>query len=303
MTRDTTIPGASGKIILCGEHFVMHGAPAIAIPMMNLGMRLESGEPSARDPRLLSAWNAARGELGLDRSERFPFHIRSDIPVGYGLGSSAAIAVALIRAAAVEAERSLDPRETARRAVAVEDVFHGRSSGLDPAVVALEIPIRFQVDGTVEPLAWRLEGTEILVARTATAGDTAEAVRLSRGFAAREPARFQTILAEAVHLTDQVAGAMTGAPGLGPVDAGTALSQFHRLLGEIGVSCEALDGLVEAAEGAGALGAKLTGAGLGGCVVALVESEGSGDMVGTLKGAGAVELYGVNPLPVVPPGP
>ena len=303
MTPNTDATVACGKLILCGEHFVLHGAPAIAVPLETLELRLEPGNPTNPDPTLLKVWNAARRALGLIPADRFPFHIRSDIPVGFGLGSSAALAVTLVRAAAQGAQRDLDALETARLAARVEDVFHGRSSGLDPAVVALNTPIRFLVNGTVEPLTWRLEGTRLLVARTAVAGDTAEAVGISRGFAAGEPARFQVLMSEAVVLAHQVAGALTGKPGLGPDDAGAAQSRFHRLLSEIGVSSRRLDVLVEAAEAAGALGAKLTGAGLGGCVLALVEPGNADEVSGCLRDAGAVDVFRANPGPVAPPGP
>lgn len=281
---------ACAKLILCGEHFVLHGAPAIALPLPSLRLRLERGDAGELEPSLLLAWNAARSEVGLGPSRGFPFLIRSGIPRGVGLGSSAALAVALVKAATIEAGRMAEPLDVAGMATTVEDVFHGNSSGLDPTVVAVGRLVLWRGKGEIETVSWDLRGTSLLVARIPSEGTTGEAVERSLAFAATKPEAFAKLLAEARELSGTIAGAVSrDSPGSRHT-VGKALSRYHRMLSEIGVSCASLNALVESAEGAGAYGAKLTGAGLGGCMMALTDMDGADPVEKALKAAGAMEV-------------
>jgi len=294
---------ACGKVILCGEHFVLHGAPAIALPAPTLCLRLKrlgTGDvsPGGADPILLEVWNVAREHVGLGPDGIFPFFVESTIPVGVGLGSSAAVSVALVRAAVDEAGCDVDPVRVMEMASRIEDVFHGRSSGLDPAVVVSEKPILWTGNGDSETLEWRLDARELLVAVVAVEGTTEEAVARSRAYAKANTDRFEEILSEVRSLTLRIADLLTLQAGdirRAGLEIGSLLSRNHELLAETGVSCRSLDALVGAARAAGALGAKLTGAGLGGCALALVESDRVEDVSGALQRAGAMDVFRFSP--------
>ncbi|NOZ02159.1 MAG: hypothetical protein GXP54_09755 [Deltaproteobacteria bacterium] len=286
-------PQACAKLILCGEHFVLNNAPAIAMPLESLRLLLEPAQKPGGDPVLARAWNTARTAAGLGKADGFPFAIRSAIPRGVGLGSSAALAVAMVRAAAREAGLAADNDYTTAVATRIEDVFHGKSSGLDPAAVVAGCPVLRLADGTMQELSWGLKGIAILVGRVPTEGSTAEAVARTRNFAACSPKRFDSLLDEAHVLAGRLADAVEGRVPSSERIAGEVLSRFHRMLAETGVSCPSLDLMVESAESAGALGAKLTGAGLGGCALALVENGHEDAVQEAMIRSGALDVFRV----------
>ncbi len=298
--------GTCGKVTLCGEHFVLFGAPALALPWTGgrLFLVRSAGVPDAADDdRLEAAWNRAREAAGLAAGRGFPFEVRSTIPRGAGLGSSAALSVELVRAAFAEAGRDVTAAALIRAATEVEAVFHGRSSGLDPAAALLGRPVLREASGDLRPVSWRLESFDLLLALAPGARRTDEAVARSRAFAVGHPDRFAALLEEAAGLVREVATLLSGGTGPGAAARlGARLTRNHAMLVEIGVSTPGLDGLVAAARSAGALGAKLCGAGLGGVVLAAVPP-GTADGVGrALEAAGAHRVLPF-PLPVAEASP
>lgn len=252
---------AGGKLILSGEHAVVYGYPAIAIGLdLTTTVRLEerSGPTavltSPRDPRLLEAVRAALPATGL------AVRVQSDLPIGCGMGSSAALSVALVRAHAAREGRRLSADEEYEASMALERVFHGTPSGLDNTVAAHGGAIRFLRGNPpslvhLEPPRWPL-----VVLESGTAGDTAALVA---GVRARHPGNRTTLEAIGV-LTRSIEQVLSEPTELGPL-----LTENHRRLVELGVSTPVLDALVELALDHGALGAKLSGAGGGGVVIAL----------------------------------
>lgn len=252
---------ASGKLILVGEHAVVHGQPAVAFAVsLGTTVRLTPTDGATAldvdfdDPRLREAVVTAVGEQG------WRVHIRTDLPVGRGMGSSASLAVALVRAHAAATGTSPD---VYARALTVERVFHGNPSGVDVAVATHGGVLRFQ--RTAEGATWsRLPcpGWQVVVLDSGTRGDTGALVA---GVTARRPG-IDDDLAAIGAVVDQVADVLDDPPALGPL-----LTENHRLLGRLGVSTPVLDDLVQLALDHGALGAKLSGAGGGGVVLALVD--------------------------------
>lgn len=255
-----------GKLILCGEHAVVYGFPALALAVdrgttVTLESRpgpTEAIDSPIDDPRLPEA-------LRLVLPEGLGVRITTDLPIGRGMGSSGALAVALVRAAAARLGESLDADTLWQRALLVERVFHGNPSGLDHAVSAHGGLVRYRrptggLPPKLEPLptpVWNL-----VVLDSGLAGDTKAMVA---GVAARRPG----IDAHLTAIGDLVVTAeslLHDARALGDL-----LLENHRLLQAIGVSTPALDDLVGIAVGAGAYGAKLAGAGGGGVVLALVD--------------------------------
>jgi mevalonate kinase len=233
--------------------------------------------------------------------------ISSTIPIASGMGSGAAVATAVVRALAARLGRQLAPAEISALVYASEQRFHGTPSGIDNTVIAYEQPIWFQraEDGgwagmrggkdapqpaspiphppTIEPIA-------IATSFTLLIGDTGirSATRLPVGALRRrwqaEPARYQELFDEIGAVVRQVREALEQGNilVLGPL-----LSQNHKLLQQIGVSSTELDALVGAALAAGALGAKLSGAGWGGVMLALVTPDTRARVAAALEQAGA----------------
>lgn len=126
-----------GKLLLCGEHAVVYGHPAIAFAVDRRTTVTLTERPGPTeicsvhaDERLLAAL------AGVVEPEGLRVEVSTDLPVGRGMGSSAALAVALVRARAALAGEAPDPDEVYERAMPIERAFHGNPSGVDVAVSA-----------------------------------------------------------------------------------------------------------------------------------------------------------------------
>jgi mevalonate kinase len=250
-----------GKLILAGEHAVVYGHPAIAFAVdrgVTATLTPVDGPTEAPgcDDRLRAAIALAVPAHG------FRVGLRSDLPIGRGMGSSAAIAVALVRAAAAATGEVLTDASTFARAFELERIFHGTPSGVDQAVSARGGIVRYRKGPPVEITPLPAPRWRIVVLDSGACGETRAMVD---GVRARLPGVGPTLDAIGA-LVGEVERALDDAPTLGPL-----LTENHRLLREIGVSTPDLDGLVALALDAGAWGAKLAGAGGGGVVIALVD--------------------------------
>ncbi len=264
MARELGRGHGSGKLILCGEHAVVYGHPAIALAV-DRGTRVTLSrregpttiEAAFSDPRLRPALCAVLPEHGLT------VHIETDLPIGRGMGSSAALAVATVRALADWRGEHPTAHAVFASAFDIERVFHGTPSGLDHAVSDRGGVVSYRkgpAGPELTPLptpSWRL-----VVLDSGVAGDTRALVA---GVSARRPA-VDRALARIGALVDAARAALHDPDALGPL-----LDENHALLQQIGVSTPALDRLVDLARRAGARGAKLAGAGGGGVVLALVD--------------------------------
>ncbi|QBE48144.1 mevalonate kinase [Leucobacter triazinivorans] len=299
---------AHAKAILFGEHAVVYGAPAIAVPLHQLEvetmirptpgseLRIESelfagtasSAPEVLRP-VITAVRAALGAVGAVGAEEMQaqLRVRSAIPHGRGLGSSAAVAAAIARAAADLFGTELDAdafHEIVQRA---ERVAHGNPSGIDARAVSAAGPIRFH-GGSARPTGVGAPLTFVL-ADSGVPGSTAAAVAGVRERRAADPVRMDRAISQ---LADIAEGSVLDLE-LGDRSAlGSRMLEAHALLGRIGVSTVQLDALVEAARAAGAHGAKLTGGGLGGCVLALAESEAQAEHIAlALRSTGAPRTW------------
>lgn len=253
---------ATGKLILCGEHAVVYGYPAIAIGVdrsttVTLHSRpgpLTISSPH-RDERLVEA---LRGVLP---EEDLAVEVQTDLPVGRGMGSSAALAVALVRAIAQATGERPAPQEVYERAMRLERTFHGNPSGVDVLVSTYGGCRWFRKGDPPEHRALVPGPFRIVVLDSGEAGDTAQLVA---GVASRRPG-IDALLEEIGALVQAASAALQEPERLGPL-----LTRNHELLRGIGVSNDTLDGYVDLALRSGAYGAKLAGAGGGGVVLAIV---------------------------------
>lgn len=258
---------AAGKLILLGEHSVVFGHRAVAavvsrgttVTLTDHQGPTRLGESSIQDDRLMTALAAVLPAEGLQ------VDICTDLPVGRGMGSSAALAIALLRARAAREGRHPTFAELHRDGFLIERVFHGNPSGLDHCVVAMGGAVLYRRGEAPTPL--QMPSYPVVVLDSGVAGDTGQLVA---GVAARRPAVDGALerLGELVELA---------LPTLhDPHALGGIMSEAHGRLREIGVSTPTLDEMCALALQNGALGAKLSGAGGGGVVLALCPDGGEG---------------------------
>ena len=202
------------------------------------------------------------------------------------MGSGAAVSTAIARALASFAGRDLSLLDVSRLVFEVEKLHHGTPSGIDNTVVAYERPVYFVQDQPTEtfPVGTPLS---LLIADSGVSSPTGEAVAAVRKRWKSEPVRYDFLFDRVGDLVEEARVAIEEGD---PDGLGSLMDQNHELLQQMGVSSATLDELVEAARMAGALGAKLSGAGRGGNVIVLVEEELAEEAEDVLKAAGAARV-------------
>jgi mevalonate kinase len=268
-----------GKIILLGEHAVVYGYPALAAAL-DRGVTIApvatpAGGPLRLELRVWSVAVAAGDDHPVARSlaaiadalgaGRPPLSLIGDaqIPPGAGLGSSAALAVAIARAVLTHLQRPVDLAALTRAAGASEALVHGRPSGVDVALAIAGGAGVFRRTSGLRPLTG-VPAMRVLVGPSGAPRSTAAMIdRVAEATGGRaDDGRLRELGA----LTDTATAALLAGDRAA---LGAAMNRAHDLLADLGVSTPALDALCEAARAAGAAGAKLTGAGGGGAVIAV----------------------------------
>jgi len=301
-----------GKIILFGEHAVVYGEPAIAVPISSVQTRAivnaviggSSGEIQIDAPDislsaavmeldpnhpLRAAVVAVVGNKDPGEIPACKIQISSTIPAASGLGSGAAVSTALIRAFSAFLGQRLTDEQVSHLTFEVEKIHHGTPSGIDNTVIAHQKPI-YYLKG--EPFQFLSIGTpfSILIAGSGIPGQTKEAIQQVRQNWINDPDRYDSLFKSIGEISKMAKELIdTGSP----VDLGPLMDENHILLQELGVSTPELDLLVDTARKAGALGAKLSGGGLGGNIIALVD-EGIDQITKALTKSGAI--YTLNSL-------
>ncbi|MFU0521635.1 mevalonate kinase [Gardnerella swidsinskii] len=337
------------KVILFGEHSVVYGHSAIALPLKNLRMRavvtncneslvpvsckslssasceslasasreslasasreslasttnLDShitlscldftGKLSEIPTRFNSIRTAIRASLEFAGWSGENLHIftESDFPAERGLGSSAAAAGAIIRAILDYYGVSASDDEIFKLTQTAECVAHGRSSGLDATATAASWPVRFS-RGCFDRMEINMRAWLVL-ADSGCKGMTRETVEALRSRLESNPVEVGAQL----NKLGEIAAVAEDDLAFGRIEnMGKQMTFAHRILADLGVSTAKLDTLVDAACKHGALGAKLTGGGGGGCVIALADSEDAAKRVSeAFKNAGACDTWIVN---------
>lgn len=296
---------APAKAILLGEHAVVYGYPAIAVPVSGLrayakvqlnhsGLRIASGDldiPVNVDTEDVDHALALTARLVLKALKAAPpqatITIRSDIPIASGLGSGAAVSTALARALCAAVGQTLDDETLNGIIYEVEKIHHGTPSGIDNTVIVYERPVYFQRGQPIEMLTIGQPLT-LLIGDTGKSASTKEAVAGVRALYERDSAGIQPVLDEIGNMVQKARIAIER----GDLNTVSALmTRNHALLGRLTVSSPELDMLVNAANAAGALGAKLSGGGRGGNMIALVTATTRETVETALRVAGAVRVY------------
>ncbi|MCC6569861.1 MAG: mevalonate kinase [Anaerolineales bacterium] len=313
ISRSTS--SAPGKIILFGEHAVVYGRPALAVPVTQVHADVEILDSDstgiwihAPDINLHSELNAlpsdhpiasvihnflflsrqsvsplGRGAGGEGKFPNLNIKISSSIPVASGLGSGAAVTVALLRALSSHLNYPMTDEEVNAFAYDIEKIHHGTPSGIDNTVIAYAKPVYFIKGRLIETFKVGAPFT-IVIGDTGISAPTRESVADVRKLWEADKAKWESVFDEAGDIAKQAKEKIeTGDWRL----LGGLMDQNHALLQEMTVSSPELDRLVEAARKAGASGAKLSGGGRGGNMIALVERENADDVSSALISAGA----------------
>jgi mevalonate kinase len=227
-------------------------------------------------------------ELTISRPPAMTLRVTSTIPIAAGLGSGAAITVALMRALSGFLGRPLPQERVSELAYRVEVIYHGTPSGIDNTVIAHGKPVWFVrgMDGAEDRIELLSPAQPILlvIADTGLQSPTVEAVSQVRKAWQANPTRYGDLFERIGALTLRARQVIEHGEAK---NLGSLMDQNQALLCEIGVSSAELDRLVEASHAAGALGAKLSGGGRGGNMLALVTGDSSGRVAEALLSAGA----------------
>ncbi len=295
---------AHAKLILVGEHIVVYNKPAIVLPFplklrawikgkpgeISISSDLYTGNIHAMSGRMVGLFECINRSFELCNRPKEGVHIdiTSDIPEGRGLGFSAAAATAIVRGIYRYFEKELSEEELFTLVELAETYAHGNPSGIDMLAVSREAPILFQKQE--KPFSLQVpRAFHIVVADTGMVGDTKKAVDHVRLIKIQRPDAVEDIINQIEAIVVRAKEAiLEGDAKL----LGSLLLRNHEKLKELEVSNNLLDHLVEAAIGAGALGAKLTGGGMGGCMLALTKDIESARMVSKrLLSEGAKDVW------------
>lgn len=311
MRRETA--EASSKLILLGEHAVVYGHGALAVPLAEPKASAAVSQAAPGRPASVTLKDLGVDWDGRSRSvppeaasfalvirtarERFPavpaqgwkLSVQSQIPRGCGLGSGAAVAAAAFRAIFRYFRVPHSAQLLSELVYGVEKLHHGTPSGIDNTVVALGRPVLFHRGKPAQFLAAPRRRGYLVIGHTGRRHRTSEIVAEVARARGKDPGRYDPIL--------RGIGGLSG-PGAEAFEAGRwdelgrLMDRNQELLSKLGVSSPDLDSLVGAARSAGALGAKLTGAGRGGCMAALCTArEAARRVEKALKTAGATETF------------
>jgi len=302
-----TRASAPGKFILFGEHAVVYGQPAIAFPLRHLRATAQINIiPDAPHEHIrlhapdihYHAWlhetdeehplrkivQITRDEIHAQSSPAIEVRVSSEIPVASGLGSGAAVSTAIVRALCQHYEKSLKLKRQSELVYEVEKIHHGTPSGIDNTVIVYDQPVYFIRGHQPEPLSIGGELTFIL-ANTGLPSNTGQIVGNVRKAWEQNRPTFDTIFDEIGQVAERAKSAIAAGDAK---SIGMLMDENQVLLEQLGVSSETISGLLATARDHGAYGAKLSGAGVGGMIIILVQATTSATIASALHETGAI---------------
>lgn len=294
---------APGKIILFGEHAVVYNRPALAVPVDQVQVNVEVSDSNKPGVWIDAPMVDLHGELstlpsdhpigsvilkvfhhfGISTPPNISVTIVSTIPVAAGLGSGAAVSVALIRALSSFLSFSLSNAQINDLVFEIEKLHHGTPSGIDNTVITYNMPVYYMKGKPIETFKCGKPFT-IVIGDTGVPAPTKESVGDVRRLWLRDANRFESIFNEVAQISTMARRLIEGGH---PEHLGELMDHNHEFLQQMTVSSPELDVLVYAARKAGAQGAKLSGGGRGGNMIALVDPASAESVARALISAGA----------------
>ena len=298
-----TTSSAPGKIILFGEHAVVYGRPALAVPVIqvqatatvsensrggvmieapNINLSADLSSLPSNHP-LVFVINSVFSTLKISNPPACTVYLQSTIPVASGLGSGAAVSVAIIRALSGFLGKPLPDEKVNFLAFEAEKLYHGTPSGIDNTVVTYAKPVYFILKKPIKTFHVGAPFT-IMIGGTGISAPTKDSVGSVRKLWQADKPRWEKVFTRVGEIVWNARQAIERGD---VAELGRLMDANHALLQEMTVSCVELDDLVEAARKSGALGAKLSGGGRGGNMIALVEKDNAPAVARALSSAGA----------------
>ena len=307
MTGEKLVASAPGKVILFGEHFVVKGVPAIAFAVnLRATVTLETRDGKGcvelfskkfgaltycvekgviRDNDKLSPYLQIISDfLGVEKkleNKDLTITLESTIPPGSGLGSSAATSVALAAALMMFSRNEITKDELIKWSMTTEKIFHGNPSGIDVLVSIEGGYVEFENLNSYRKISPKYESDiEYLLVDTGIPRNTREAVLKVLEKYERYTSIFKKIYEAAREISRESIRLLNKGDYKG---IGELMNINHGLLSSIGVSFKEAESIIYTARKNGALGAKITGAGLGGTVIILVEKKDTKKIIESIK--------------------
>lgn len=299
-----------GKLILFGEHFVVYKVPALVGAVSaytdcecvfddsKAGLELIDNRPAVPNYKVTKKAEAdvaiqlVLDHLKVDTAKRgVRLTFGGDLCAVSGIGASAAQVVALARALSIALPKDMTEDDINAAGYEGEKGYHGTPSGIDNTAATFGGVLRFQrTDG--DPIFVKkkiAKAMRIVYASTGITSSTTKVVGDVRAKKEADPEWFDALLQRYLALVAKGEEAIDA----GDMDKlGPLLNENHTLCQELTVSCKELDDLVIAARGAGAVGAKMSGTGRGGLMLALTPTEQIQNAVAdALEKAGAPQVW------------
>jgi len=288
-------------VILLGEHFVVHGAKALVaaidqgsttkssyglvdeIISENLGLIWREGDPvPVQLMAFKSALDTIKEEFRVSKKIRSIIH--TDLPISAGLGSSSSCSVSFVASILKLVDEEIDLDRVYNIALEAERVIHGNPSGVDVFIGVNGGVHLFQRDGYRESVKLSTP-IKLIIVNTGIRRSTSDLIAKFSAHKSPYPSYFNGLVKASSNLT------VTGARYLSEgrlEEFGLLMTYQHAILASLDVSCEALDDIVNFSLENGALGAKLTGAGGGGCAIVLPEQSSAHELLGKFNNKEAI---------------
>lgn len=280
-----------GKMIMMGEHAVVYGYSAIALPLISIPVIVKMKESSEKTlsssyfvgkiselPESLSGVSYLIKVLDSELNTaniNYSITIDSGLPIERGLGSSAAIGAAITRAFFDFFKKDINETKLLEHINKSETVTHGKASGLDARTVISETPIEIKKGEGGKHFSFRSDGF-IVIADSGIKGKTKQTVSDVRKMYDTDPETIGQKLQALGNCTEEAVKALreNNLKHLGNI-----FNTANQILKELKLSVPKVDKLIESANNSGALGSKITGGGRGGCVICLARNLTNAQMV------------------------